>query len=109
MKRPEIIRTLKAHEAELKRRGVERAALFGSVARGEGSVDSDIDVMLERDPAARVTAFEYAVIVEYVRDLSGGKENVANRETLNQAPPPVGRKRDAIVPSMSVHRASYFF
>ena len=53
MNRPEIIRTLKAHEAELKRRGVEHAALFGILARDEGGADSDIDVMIELDPAAR--------------------------------------------------------
>ena len=82
MNRAEIIRTLKAHEAELKGRGVEHAALFGSVARGESGADSDIDVMLELDPAARVTVFDYAEIVEYVRDLFGGKADVANRETL---------------------------
>ena len=93
--RPEIIRTLKTHEAELKRRGVEHAALFGSLARDEGGADSDIDVMLELDPAARVTVFDYAEIVEYVRNLLGGRADVANRETLKPHVRP-SAERDAI-------------
>lgn len=47
----DIITRLKAHEAALKARGVAHAALFGSVARGEQRGDSDIDIMIELDPA----------------------------------------------------------
>jgi predicted nucleotidyltransferase len=79
---PEIIRTLKAHEADLRRRGVEHVALFGSLARGEGRLDSDIDIMLDLDPAVRVTVWDYAEIVEYIRSLVGSRADVANRETL---------------------------
>jgi len=38
---------LAARELELRRRGVRHLAVFGSVARGEDSVDSDIDVAVE--------------------------------------------------------------
>ena len=34
---------LRTNEAELRRRGVLHAALFGSVARGEARADSDFD------------------------------------------------------------------
>ncbi|MGU3666312.1 nucleotidyltransferase family protein [Methylobacterium sp. A49B] len=40
---------LRANEAELRRRGVLHAALFGSVARGEAHAESDVDVMIEID------------------------------------------------------------
>src|SRR5260370_34113086 len=95
MDRPEVIQTLKAHEGELRRRGVEHAALFGSVARDKGRADSDIDVMLDLDPTARVTVFDYAEIVEYVRRLFGGRADVANRETLKPHVRP-SAERDAI-------------
>jgi uncharacterized protein len=39
--------------ADLRAHGVARAALFGSVARGDDRPDSDIDIMIELDPAAR--------------------------------------------------------
>jgi hypothetical protein len=95
MNRPEILRTLKAHKAELRRLGVSHAALFGSVARDEGGADSDIDVMLDLDRAASVTVFDYARIVEYVQTLLGGRVDVSNRETLRPHVRP-SAERDAI-------------
>jgi hypothetical protein len=38
---------LVAREPELRRRGVRHLAVFGSVARGEDSLDSDIDLAVE--------------------------------------------------------------
>lgn len=38
---------LRQCEAELKRRGVASVAIFGSVARGEATSESDIDVLVE--------------------------------------------------------------
>jgi predicted nucleotidyltransferase len=55
--REEIIATLHAHQAELRRRGVRRAALFGSLARGKGKRTSDIDIFIELDPQAPVGFF----------------------------------------------------
>ena len=52
MQRDEVLAVLKAHEAELRAHGVARAALFGSLARGDARPDSDVDLMVEIDPAA---------------------------------------------------------
>jgi hypothetical protein len=38
---------LAAKEPELRRRGVRHLAVFGSVARGEDSADSDVDLAVE--------------------------------------------------------------
>jgi predicted nucleotidyltransferase len=45
--REETIRRLHAHEAELKRLGVEHLYLFGSVVRWEAREDSDVDLFFE--------------------------------------------------------------
>ena len=82
MNRGDIIARLKAHEAALKARGVAHAALFGSVARGEERGDSDIDIMIELDPAARVTMFDYVDIKEYIGGLFQGPVDVVNRDGL---------------------------
>jgi uncharacterized protein len=82
MQRREIIATLHAHEAELRRRGVRHAALFGSVARGEARPTSDIDIMIELDPEAPVGLFEYVAITQYVADLFPARVDVANRCSL---------------------------
>jgi predicted nucleotidyltransferase len=50
MTRSEALETLRRSEQALRRKGVRRAALFGSVARGDNRPDSDIDVMIEIDP-----------------------------------------------------------
>jgi predicted nucleotidyltransferase len=54
MTREAVISILRAHEASLRRRGVRRAALFGSTARSDSKADSDIDILVEIDPSAHV-------------------------------------------------------
>jgi predicted nucleotidyltransferase len=44
MSRDDAIAVLRAHEAELKRLGVEHLYLFGSTARGQAGEDSDVPV-----------------------------------------------------------------
>ena len=50
MNKRAVIAMLKQHRAELERKGVRHAALFGSLARDEARPDSDIDIMIELDP-----------------------------------------------------------
>jgi predicted nucleotidyltransferase len=82
MDRNQVLATLKAHEAELKRRGVRHAALFGSVARGEAGPESDIDVLIDLDPRAPVGVWEYVGIAQYLGDLFPVRVDVANRRAL---------------------------
>lgn len=49
-----VIAALRAHAAELQRAGVRHLGLFGSLARGEAATDSDIDLVAELDPDARI-------------------------------------------------------
>jgi predicted nucleotidyltransferase len=48
----------------LRARGVRRAAVFGSTARGDNGRDSDIDIMVEIDAEAHLTVYEYAGLKE---------------------------------------------
>lgn len=82
MDRSHVIATLRAHESELRRRGVRHAALFGSLARGMTTAASDIDVMIEIDPAAPVDLFAYAGIKTYIADLFAGPVDVVDRDAL---------------------------
>ena len=82
MDRDQVLATLRAHEAELKRRGVRHAALFGSVARGEAGPESDIDVLIDLDPRAPVGVWEYVGIAQYLGDLFPVRVDVANRRAL---------------------------
>jgi len=47
MTREETLSIIRRHEAELRKLGAERLAIFGSTARGTSSEASDIDVAVE--------------------------------------------------------------
>jgi uncharacterized protein len=49
MDRETVIRTLRAHEAELRAEGISHVYLFGSVARGEADDKSDVDLFYDYD------------------------------------------------------------
>ena len=82
MTRDEIIRTLKEREADLREHGVTHAALFGSVARDEQRPDSDIDILVDLDPAVVATMFDYAGLKDYVASLFQGPVDVIDRQAL---------------------------
>ena len=63
-------------------RGVVHAALFGSRARGDQRPESDTDILIEPDPAARVTVFDYANLRSHIAALFEGKVDVVNRDGL---------------------------
>jgi predicted nucleotidyltransferase len=66
-----VIATLRAHEAELRAAGVRALSLFGSVARGETGQDSDIALVAELDPAARMDLIRLAGLERELAVLLG--------------------------------------
>lgn len=78
----DIIARLRENEAALRARGVAHAALFGSRARGDAGPDSDTDFMIEIDPMARVTLFDYVGLKDFIASLFGGPVDVVNRDGL---------------------------
>ena len=82
MTKDEVLAALRAREPDLRVKSVARAALFGSVARGEQDPESDIDILVELDPAARLGLWEYARIVDFIEDMFSTKVDVASRTSL---------------------------
>ena len=85
MNKQDVIDTLVGHKEELRARGVRHAALFGSVARDEAGPESDIDIMVELDPEAKIDVFQYAGIKMYIEGLFGAPVDVVDREALKPA------------------------
>ncbi len=83
----EVLQILKAHEPELRRRGVTHAAVFGSVARGEAGQTSDVDILIDLDPQQQLDLFDYVNIKFQIAALFGvdsldGPVDVVNRKML---------------------------
>ena len=78
----EALETLRRNETALRARGIRHAALFGSTARGDNRPDSDIDILVEFDPAARVTIFDYAGIKLFIAALFAQPVDVIDRDAL---------------------------
>jgi predicted nucleotidyltransferase len=76
------LETLRRSEQDLRARGVRRAAVFGSVARGDNDADSDVDILVEIDPEAHLTVYDYAGLKEYIASLFDGPVDVVNRDSL---------------------------
>jgi predicted nucleotidyltransferase len=80
--RQEILRRLRENAAALRARGVAHAALFGSCARGDNRSDSDIDILIEVDPAAGIGVYEYVAIKECIARLFEDPVDVVSRNGL---------------------------
>lgn len=84
MTREQALAALCANQAELRRRGVRRAALFGSLARGTATAKSDIDILIEIDPEAPIDLFAYAGLKRYIAGLFPGQVDVVDRDALKR-------------------------
>ncbi|HEU0082639.1 MAG TPA: nucleotidyltransferase domain-containing protein [Bradyrhizobium sp.] len=92
MRRDDVIAKLKEAESALRARGIRRAAVFGSVARGDDDADSDIDILVEFEPGAEGTIYEYIRLKEFVASLFDGPVDVVDREALKpHLRPPAAR------------------
>ena len=82
MTEQDVLDRLRENELALRERGVTHAALFGSVARNEQHAESDIDILVDLDPAIVATMFDYAGVKDYIAGLFEGPVDVVDREAL---------------------------
>jgi predicted nucleotidyltransferase len=83
MKRQTVIETLKAHEAELKRLGVEHLYLFGSTARDEATADSDVDLFFDH-PEGSLGLYELMDVKEAASRILGCKTDIMTRRSIHR-------------------------
>ena len=71
--------------------GVERLSLFGSVARDEAGEDSDVDILVEFAPGARIGMFQFLDVRDALASLIGAPVDLATAASLHP------RLREAIL------------
>jgi hypothetical protein len=82
MTKQDVLDRLRENELALRERGVTHAALFGSVARNEQNANSDIDILVDLDPAIVATMFDYAGVNDYIAGLFEESVDVVGRKAL---------------------------
>ncbi len=80
MGRDEVMRTLRSHEAELRRFGVKSLRLFGSVARDEASDGSDVDLLVAFETPPGFSS--YMKLRIFLEDLLGAKVDLVTENGL---------------------------
>ena len=83
MKRDEAIACLKQHEPELKRLGIERLFLFGSVARNGAREDSDVDLFFDTQKG-RLDLFDLMDIKERASAILGRRADIMTRDSIHR-------------------------
>ena len=77
-----VLRKLRDAEAALRQQGISALWVFGSVARGEGRSDSDVDLALEFEPDRRPSLFTLGHLQEQIEQRLGTKVDIGLRRDL---------------------------
>lgn len=78
----QALATLRQAEPALRGKGVRHAGVFGSTARGDRRADSDVDILVDFDPDAVVTIYDYVAVRTDIASLFKGKADVIDRAGL---------------------------
>lgn len=82
--RAKVVTQIKRMRKFLRSRGITGLALFGSLARGEGQTDSDIDLVADLDPNARLTILDLIEIEQHLEEKLGRGVDLVSRQGLKE-------------------------
>jgi len=82
MNRDNVILKLRQHEPELRAAGIMSLSLFGSVARGDATDESDVDLMADFDRAKKLSLLGAVGLENKLTDILGKKADLSQREML---------------------------
>ena len=80
MSREKVLKILKTHIKELRQHQVASLYLFGSVARGEETADSDIDLLVDFD--SPVGLFDFLRLKYFLEEVIGMSVDLVTRDAL---------------------------
>ncbi len=73
-------------------RPVERVQIFGSVARGESHAESDVDLLVDFLPGARIGLFEMGALKEDIEERLGCHVDLISRKAIEKSSNPYRRR-----------------
>jgi predicted nucleotidyltransferase len=82
MKRDQVLEIIAKHREELKQLGVKSLFLFGSVARDEANMNSDVDLLVEFNRT--VGLFEFIEVKIYLEDILGCSVDLGTEKALKE-------------------------
>ncbi len=78
-----IISILKKHKDELREKyRVIEIGIFGSYVRNEQKEDSDVDILVEFEPDARISLLDFVELENYLSDLLSVKVDLVEKSAL---------------------------
>ena len=83
MKRTDAIKRLKRHAHVMKSMGVTSLYLFGSTARDEALVSSDLDLFIDYDPDRRFSLLDLVGIKQFLEEELAVEVDVTTRNSLH--------------------------
>jgi len=84
MDKHQVISKLREHEVELKAAGIVHLLIFGSVARGEASAESDVDLMADFDKSKRLTLVKVGSLQSRLTELLGVHVDLFSSEWMRE-------------------------
>ncbi len=84
MNRQKALQTLAENRSQLKRFSVKDLYLFGSVARNEAIDGSDVDILVEFQPDAKIGLFQFARLQRFLSKLLECKVDLATPDALHK-------------------------
>jgi predicted nucleotidyltransferase len=82
MKLEQALITLRNAEPALRAKGIVHAGIFGSTARGDARAESDVDILIDFDPSARITVYDYVAVKDDIAKLFERPVDVIDRRGL---------------------------
>jgi predicted nucleotidyltransferase len=85
MNKQQIIETIQANRVLLEEFSVKSIFVFGSVVRDEARPDSDVDILVEFEPKAKIGFFTFARLQRRLSDILGRPVDLVTQDALHKA------------------------
>jgi uncharacterized protein len=92
----QVLQLLRQNRVDLEKAGIRHAEIFGSVARGEDTPDSDVDILVDLDPKLVDDLFAYSKVQRTLQDLVGRPVDIARKGRVRSPEMDAEIARDAV-------------